>query len=255
MSPQPPTSARRTRQEDDGKGAERAQLSLATSLLAAAPALPHLGGPPKNDEEKRAVLEALVHLKSVGKTNKECASALEVSERSIVNYLNDPLFDEIQQELQGRARSLGHTTIAGLIPSAIAKLAYLVNHAQSEFVGFKAAETLLNFAGYNLPPQEQKRDNLDELTKFLEEVKARRSGGGSVPSQVNVNVSVVGQPSQEVIVESTVSEVEPPVALPVKAEGRQEVSPELAQYYQIVQPGGFIPGSVPPSQRGKPGDR
>lgn len=218
--PRVPTAARKPRLDDD-EGEEKTparQLSLASRVLEDARP-PKLGRPPKDEEEKRAVFRALAYLKAGKLTNAECGQALDVSERSIVNYLNDPLYAEVQNELQSEAKNQGHTTISMLIDDALSVLFRLMHSAKSEFVSYKAAEKLLDVAGYNMPREEAQRDNREEVSRFLELVKTRAS------VNVQVNIQQVGTEGET---------------------KTQVVDAELAPYYRPVLPGGKLPPEVPP---------
>src|SRR5260221_66950 len=215
--PRVPTAGRRARlDDDDDERTPARQLSLAARVLEDAKP-PKLGRPPKDEEEKRSVFKALAYMKSGKLTNTECGQALDVSERSIVNYLNDPLYAEVQNELQSEAKNQGHTTISMLIDDALSVLYQLMHTAKSEFVSYKAAEKLLDVAGFNMPREEQQRDNREEVSRFLELVKTRAS------VNVQVNIQQVGEGETKT----------------------QVVDAELAPYYRPVLPGGKMPPEVP----------
>ena len=231
-----PTQARRSRIDDDGeekqekRGDVRKRVSLASHLLSTVQ-MPNLGRPPRDDDEKRQVFSALVYLKSSGKTNRECGELLDVSERTINNYLTEPLYAELQSELQANAKMRGHSTIAMLIDDALAELFSIMKTDKSGFVRFKAAEKLLDVAGYNLPREEAHRDSREEVNRFLAMVNERQ-GRVQVNVQINQPGSLpapAGKETGDIIVGEAV-EVE-------------DVPEELKQYYALVGPGGSMPGT------------
>lgn len=186
-----------------------------------------LGRSPRDEEEKRQVYEDLVRLKERRLTNRECGVALGYSERTIANYLTDPYYQEVQNDLIGQAKQRGHMLISEVIGPAIEKLYELMNTANSPFVQYKAAEKLLDVAGYNMPREEQRADSRAGLSSFLEELQRRRGNSVQVNVQVNTHPS---SGSSESVVE----------ALPVQAESLT-IPAELERYYLPVQPGGKLP--------------
>ncbi len=225
--------------DDDSPRQQRKHISLSDHILTTVEP-PHLGRPPKDDEEKRRVFQALVALKAARKTNRECAEVLDVTERTISNWLADALYKEVADDLQAEARQRGHISIALMVDDALAKLYELMHGAKSEFVAYKAGETLLNFAGYNMPREEARRDNQQEYLAFMEKM-AQVKG-----QQTQVNVTITTEktatlpaPSVE-IVEATVEEEPPAVAV-------RSIPAGLEKYYETVQPGGRLPGAPPPS--------
>ena len=234
-----PTQARRSRIDDDGdeapkKESPRQRVSLASHLLSTVQ-FPNLGRPPRDDEEKRQVLSCLVYLKSSGKTNKECSELLDISERTVVNYLNEPAYVELQHEMQSVAKERGHSTISMLIDDALNELFSIMKTDKSGFVRFKAAEKLLDVAGYNMPREERQRDSRDEVTRFLSLLEERQQSRVQVNMQVNIPGALPAESTRETI-------------QVVESETR-EIPEELAQYYQLVGPGGRMPGSEVQAKR------
>ncbi len=253
--PRTPTAARRARRDDfddEGDGQQslspRKQVSLAASILEKVEA-PRLGRPPQSDEEKRQVLQTLVYLKAARKTHQECASALDVSERTISTYLADPLYKELQDDLQAVAKQQGHVTIAVMIEDALDKMFELMHSAKSEFVSYKAAEKLLDVAGYNLPREEQHRDNQRDLDEFMGKLAAMK---GANQTQVNVTITTEkrGEESQVEVIEGETVTQQDQIPTEVAADPalpQRSIPPELARYYETVQPGGRLPGAPPPT--------
>jgi hypothetical protein len=227
-----PTAARRSRVDDEDEQGEkkesaRKRITLASHILSTTQ-VPQLGRPPKDDEEKRQVYLALVHMKSARLTNKECAEKLGLSERTIANYLRDPYYVEVEGELQQTAKARGYDTIAMISDDALAELYSIMKTDKSGFVRFKSAEAILNYAGYGMPREEAKRDSREEVNRFLAMVNERQ---GSV--QVNVQVNTPGAlPASST--RETIHVVESEEA---------PIPEELAQYYQLVGPGGSMPGT------------
>jgi len=237
IMPRIPTQARRARIDDyesdeqipAKKEPARKRVSLSQHLLSTVQ-IPNLGRPPRDEDEKRQVLAALVYLKSSGKTNKECADLLFVSERTIVNYLNDEKYLEIQGELQSEAKMRGYSTITMVIDDALSELYSIMKTDKSGFVRFKSAEALLNYAGYNMPREEQQKDSREEVTRFLQLVEER---AGRV--QVNVQINQPGVlPAGEHFDTVTIDEAKVV---------EEEIPVELQQYYKLVGPGGTLPGT------------
>ena len=184
-----------------------------------------LGRPPKGEEEKRTVFLDLLRLKENRKTNKECADTLGVSERTIANYLIDPLYQELYQTVIADATQQGRLLISDVIPEAVNKLYGLMQTARSEFVQYKSAEYLLKISGFEQEQQVAERDNQSEVIAFLNKLKDR-------PSKVQVNVHVTQDRSGEQVVDADV--IDAP-AFPVASED------DLAQYSVPMLPGGKIP--------------
>lgn len=186
-----------------------------------------LGRPPRDEEDKRVVYEQLIRLKEQRYTHSQCASMLQCSERTIANYIADSLYKEIQSELVADAKQRGHLRIAEVIDEAVDTLYTMMKSGKSEFVRYKAAEKLLDVAGYNLPREEAHLDSREGLSRFLAEVESRRA-------RTIVNIQVTSSPTKGgQVVEADVS---PSVLPPTRS-----VPPELAPYYQRVLPGGKLP--------------
>jgi hypothetical protein len=185
-----------------------------------------LGRPPRGEEEKRAVFLDLLRLKENRKTNRECADTLGVSERTVANYLIDPLYQELYQTIIADATQQGRLLISDVIPAAINKHYTLMMTARSEFVQYKCAEYLLKISGFEQEQQVVERDNQGEVIAFLNKLKDRPS-----KVQVNVTVNQQGQSGGQVI-DADVVDVP---AFPVASED------DLSQYSVPMLPGGKIP--------------
>jgi hypothetical protein len=176
-----------------------------------------LGRPYKSDEEKLEVFTQLVRLKENRKTNKECADLLSVSERTIVNYLADPFYTDVQTTLIAEAKVRGHLQISDVIDAAVNKLYGLMDTARSEFVQYKSAEYLLKMAGYENMVEERARDNQADVIEFLSKLQQ-----GKHP-KVQVNVQINQSSSGETFVDANPS-----------------LADELAQYQVPMLPGGKL---------------
>lgn len=256
MSPYVPSAARRKRRpetsDDDESLSPRSQLQLSSRILEQVQ-VPKLGRPPKDDDEKREVFSSLAYLKSAGKTHKECAEALDVSERTIGNYLADPLYLQVQQEMQGQARSQGHTTISFLIDDALSEIYNLMKGANSEFVRFKSAETLLNFAGYNQPRETKPAENKDDLARFFQALNDREQ---QRLVQVNVSVTSVPRTGADQDTPTVVEALPAPSPVSVSGDATETLRDcdtvpsqalDLAFYERPVLPGGKLPSMHPAS--------
>ncbi len=155
MTRSPLRGPRRSHDDDDTcspREQAREVVSLAKSVNEH---LVILQGSPHTEEEKRATYLALARLKAQRKTREECALALGVSVRSVARYFADPLYEEVRNDLIAESKSRGHLLISETIYDAIETLFRLMHTAKSEFVQYKAAEKLLDIAGYNVPRVEQ----------------------------------------------------------------------------------------------------
>ncbi len=184
-------------------------------------------GSPHTEEEKRATYQALARLKAQRKTREECALALGVSVRSVARYLADPLYEEVRNDLIAESKSRGHLLISEIIDDALEKLYTLMHTANSEFVQFKAAEKLLDIAGYNVPRVEQQRDNREGLLQFMKELEARRAR--QQPPQVTVTINqqnntTATPENQETMIEAA-----------------STPAPAIPPYTSQVLPGGKLP--------------
>ena len=216
--PQVPTQARRSRLPSGLDDVKLSDHVLAQSRP------PRLGRPPKDEEEKKQVLTALCYLKSAGKTNRECASELDVSERTIVNYLAEPLYQEVQQTLVDRAKERGYATLGMLMDHALETLYQLMKGAGSEFVRFKAAETLLNYLDFDEPRVRAQTDSRDEVARFLSILAEREH----VQVNVQVNTGSSG-----------------------KGEKGSVVVEQEREEWPAVLPGGRLPASYPGASLGE----
>lgn len=187
--------------------------------------LPITKGAPRNDEEKRVFITNLIRLQEQRCTAQQCADTLGVSRGTIHNYMRDPLYTEIQNEIISYAKDTGHVTLSDLIDDAISELYNLMHTAKSEFTRFKAIELVLEATGYKMEREQAKTDSREGVKRFLEEVEARRRQQTVVNVQINQMPSDVRVTHDEgTVVESTVPN-------------------ELVPYQQHVLPGGKLPDS------------
>lgn len=211
--------------DDENEEEEHPGTPLPERLTA--PIVP-LGRPYEGEDEKRQVYTDLIRLKASGKSNRECAAILGVTERTIGNYRADDLYSEIEKDLETEAKARGYHVIGELIQDALGTMYEIMTTEKSGFVRFKAAEALLRYAGYDIPRETAVQSNRDEAVKFLEEVRQRRE-------QVQVNVQI-NQAPNTARPETTVEVVESNVE-----QEKPQLPAELAQYYQPVLPGGKLP--------------
>lgn len=234
-------------EEEEEEGAReqgQAIRSLGEVILAPVQQLVSKPGIPKSEEERHQFFGYLIRLKEERKTNRECAEILGVSERTISTYVSEPYYRELQQEQLAEARQRGHLRIAEVIDDAVDTLYMLMKGAKSEFVSYKAAEKLLDVAGYNVPQEEQRADAREGLAKFMSEVQSRQTVVNvqitNTPTRANEEN---GNPSMNVV-DSTVSEssgILPPVSSrysqPVLAGGKMPVfSSPLDRHQQQYTP-------------------
>jgi predicted transcriptional regulator len=187
-------------------------------------------GPPKqgDEEAKQNFVLNLVRLREQRFTIAECAVKMGVSESTVKNYLQEPLYKEMQDLIVSESKNIGHQLISEVIPMAIEKMVDLMNDRKvSPFVQFKAAETLLTFAGYSEPHEESKSDSRTDVVKFLKDVDEKKKQQ-NVYNINNVNIVQAEGKEDGSIVES----------IPVLPEG---VAPEMARFYEPVGPGGTLP--------------
>ncbi len=231
MTRSPLRGPRRSPHDDDNCSArsprEQAQevVSLAKTISNR---LVSPQGSPRTEEEKRATYLALARLKAQRFTREECAAALGVSVSSVARYLADPLYEEVRNDLIAESKSRGHLLISETTYDAIETLYTLMHTAKSEFVQYKAAEKLLDIAGYNVPREEQQRDNREGLQRFMEILRERNAR--QQQPQVTVNIhqphsAEAAADNQETMIEATTSAPDP--ALP--------------PYSSQVLPGGKLP--------------
>lgn len=220
---------------------QQAQVNLSQRLLQ--PLVP-LGREYRDEEEKRQVFADLIRLKAAGKTNKQAADLLGISERTVNNYRADALYNEIEKEMEANAKQRGYTTIAEIIPDALGVVYDILLKGKSEFVRFKSAELLLNYAGYGVPREDAQKSNREEVSRFFEILAAREQERLQVNVQINTT-SPTSQPPTIVVEQQTPSSPVPVGALPPAHEHPEDilgnVPTELHQYYLPLQPGGKLP--------------
>jgi hypothetical protein len=238
---------KKRRDEEDDE--EQGQQDLVGVSVVPAIASQHLvnikplGRPYKTDEEKHEVFLQLIRLKENRKTNKECAETLGVSERSITNYLADPYYGELVQNIQQDAKERGHLLISDVIDDAIQKLYGLMQTAKSEFVQYKSAEYILKVAGYEIPREQMERDNQADVIAFLSKLDERQKPRVQVNVQINqqtpdANIAINASESENRA--SMVESVPTNAFLPEKASS-VSLNPELARYMRPMLPGGKLP--------------
>ncbi len=216
--------------QDDNTRSPREQATEITSLAKAiSDRLVIPQGSPRTEEEKRATYLALARLKAQRFTREECAAALGVSVSSVARYLADPLYEEVCNDVMAESKQRGHFLISEIIDDAVEKLYTLMHTAKSEFVQYKAAEKLLDIAGYNVPRVEQQRDSREGLLQFMKELEARRAR--QQPPQVTVTINqqnntTATPENQETVIEAASTPAPDPALLP---------------YSSPVQPGGKLP--------------
>lgn len=220
--------------ESTGSGVSKLTETINSRMLT----LPQ--GPPKDEESKQNFFLNLVRLREQRFTIDECADKMGVSPSSIKNYMQEPLYKETQEMIIAESKQTGHQLIAEVIPQAIGKMVELMHDNKvSPFVQFKAAETLLTFAGYSEPRETAQSDSRADVAKFLREVEAKKQA-----TTINItNVNVTHQAEEKgdgSIVES----------IPALPEG---VAPEMARYYEHVGAGGKLPASFRKNRQPSPG--
>ena len=197
-----------------------------------------LGRPYRTDDEKKVVYLQLVRLKENRKTHEECAELLGVSVRTIVNYLVDPFYGELVQEIQHEARERGHLLISDVIGDAVEKLYGLMHTAKSEFVQYKSAEYILKISGYEVPQEQRERDNQADVIDFLSKLDNRKDRKVQLNVQINTieTTNVSGSQNGASIVES-----DPMSGYLAEKASQRDVPPELERYMRPILPGGKIP--------------
>jgi hypothetical protein len=230
----------------------KARDTLSGHLVGQADMNP-LGRLPRTEEEKRTVFRQLALLKSARQTHEECALRLGASRSTIAEWLNDPLYREIQQDLTQSARSSGFVSAGELVQDAIATIYHLMQHDPSGFVRYKSAEYLLKIAGMELPPSETQADDSREIAHLLETIRLRsgeRQASGPA-HQINVDIHVSGADSP--IAETRVVDADPGdmTGFLSPAERAQLLAHQRAmqeEYERPMLPGGKIPDQPTPEQ-------
>lgn len=148
-------------------------------------------GPPRTEEDKQNFFLNLVRLREQRFTIDECAEKMGVSPSSIKNYMSEPLYKETQEIIIAESKQIGHQLISEVIPQAIGKMVELMHDTKvSPFVQFKAAETLLTFAGYSEPRETAQSDSRADVAKFLREVDAKKQAATINITNVNVTQQI-----------------------------------------------------------------
>ena len=196
---------------------EKQDLNQLKSLLESR-LLPVPPGPPQTDEDRYVFYANLVRLKALRLTNGECADKLGVGESTIRKYMADAYYREIRDGLIGNSKDRGHFLISELLDDATRGLQDLMLNAKSEFVRLKAVELTMEAAGLKEPRDTVRQDARDEVVEFLRQVDLKKKQETLQPAQIT---------EEPMIVDSL-----PP-----------GTSQEMAQYFQMVAPGGGLPQS------------
>lgn len=226
---------------DDEENTTEVPLRIAERHLVA---MQTLGRPYETDEEKQDVYALLARLKENRKTNQECADILGVCKRTIVNYLADPFYSEVEASLIHEAKRRGHLQISDVIDDAVNKLNDLMHTARSEFVQYKSAEYLLKISGYENEVQERERDNQADVIKFLNSIQETRKAR----VQVNVTVNPPSHhdapdgPYVDATAHAVASSLDGNTSLD-DISTLEEEEDDLAQYLLPMLPGGKLPVS------------
>lgn len=170
-----PSPARRQRRDDDDDD-ESDALPPTLSVIESLGYVPSLGRPPTTDEEKEVVFSQLIQLKAVRKTNKDCAEILGVSERTIVNYLKDPLYQELFDRQIVEAQQGTDILVSELMFMSLQTLQDSMDPRKttSEFVRYSAAKTVGEWFGLDVPRDHDRRQSAPEIiASFLSEVARR----------------------------------------------------------------------------------
>ncbi len=215
-------------QDDDNRSPREQTKEVVSLAKAISDRLVIPQGPPHTEEEKRATYLALARLKAQRFTREECAAALGVSVSSVARYLVDPRYEEVQNELMAESKQRGHFLISEVADDAINVIYDLMFNGKSEFVRYKAAEKLLDVAGYNVPREEQQRDSREGLKQFMDELRRRAERQQQPQITVNINqqpADSAADNQEETMIEATTT----------------SPAPALPPYTSQVQPGGKLP--------------
>lgn len=196
------------------------------------------GRPIRDEEEKETLYTELVRLRQNRYTNRECAEKMGLSLRTIMNYQQDPFYTEVEQNLILEQKQRGHLLIADAIPGAVQKLWELGHSATSEFVQFKAMETLLKYAGYETPPDIRQKEGNSEVLEFLAKLEQRGiSPSSSKKTQVQVNVQITNTSSPSTSSTSSLTQEGMIIdAVPVAQQQAQEEGQHEESYYGVADP-------------------
>lgn len=219
----------------------KARETLSGHLVGQASMNP-LGRLPRNEDEKRLVFRELALLKSARMTHEECAAKLGASRSTIAEWLNDPLYREIQQDLTQSARSAGFVSAGELVQDALATIYHLMQHDPSGFVRYKSAEYLLKIAGMELPPSESQSDDSREIAHLLETIRLRAGNQQVAAPQINVDIRVSGESREAQVVDADPQEMGSGFLSPTeRARLIAQQQAMLDEYDVPMLPGGKIP--------------
>src|SRR2546430_5098127 len=155
-------------------------------------------------------------------TTREIAEKLGVSERTVANYMAEPIFRETQDMMISESKQMGHVLISELIADAVDVLYELMSDRKvSPFVRYKAATELLDKAGYGIERDEVKTDSRTGVAEFLREVEESKKSAQNFYIE-NLNIGEQAKEGSPFIVNSV----------------PERVPAQLAPYYQMVKPGG-----------------
>ena len=170
-----------------------------------------------------------------------------MSRSTIRDWLADPLYEQVCQELQVDARTQGFVTISAMVPDMLAMAYTGAQTDPSGFVRFKFIELLLRYAGMEQPQSLGAKDDKTEVNRFLDEVRTR------APQQTNVNVHISLKDDGSPASDPTVVDALPPAGddpLSNSLLSHQELDTltahqqaMLAEYDQPLLPGGKLPGA------------
>lgn len=251
--PQVPTAARKKRQrfpddDDDEQQQEerrprKPRVSLANKLLATVEPFPP-GFLPRTDEERREVYLRIIRLRSIGKTYQQVADTLGLAEKTIRNYSKEPMYQELEGVLEADARQQGYHLISEMIFDSYETLYELMRYSSSDFVRYKCAAEILLHGGFGMPREEAQKNNRDEATKFVEEVRRRnQQQQQQAPVQVNVQINQVHAGGGETT-----------TMAPHTVEGRSSTAMDSTDPSSLVLPAALdddpllLPGAASPMQ-------
>ena len=206
--------------DEDNEGYEDDTPPRVSSVDVMLLSIKRLDHEPKDDDEKKSVYRDLSKLKMHRMTNTECAAKLGVSERTIYNYLKDPLYAETVSTIESEAKDGATLLVSDMAYKALDVLHEVMSDGEvSPFVRMEAAKYTLKMLGMEQEREPNKRANQDDVVGFLTKVKAQQT-----VIQVNVN----NTPGQTVIESESSS-----------------YSHNMPTVEQVL-PGGKFPGAVDP---------
>jgi hypothetical protein len=195
-------------------------------------------GPPSTEEEKQVFFVELMKLKMKRYTNKECGETLGVSERTIVNYLGDPLYKDTIVAFEAESKQTAHLLVSDLAYTALETMRDLMDPDQtnSEYVRYSAARTVGEWLGLNVPREEARSNAQQEVVDFLTKLDMEQTHIQVNNIQVNMAPGKTPEEagSEKNVVDATL--IEGPAQLPLPQEEK-----EPSNDFPLVQPGGKLP--------------